>query len=238
MTLIHQFNGRIITNWYTKTTTSDRLLNYLSFHPYSMKFNIAKSFVNKVFTLSDPIFNRMNTQRIQQILLKNNYPQKMIDRIFKDRRFKQKSQKPPTPPAEKPKYAGMQYIPKLSENILRTLHMCTLTLNIAPKPTMKLKNTFSNMKAKIDKENIRNVVYGLQCKDPTCRKNRYVGQTFRRVGIRTGEHSKDYENRQKPGGKTAVIRHALEMEKEHKKEHEIDFSIDKVLILDREPDKF
>ncbi|KAG4075250.1 hypothetical protein HA402_003041 [Bradysia odoriphaga] len=103
---------------------------------------------------------------------------------------------------------------------------------------MKLKNTFSNMKASIEKEDMRDVVYGLQCKDPTCQKNRYVGQTRRRVGIRTDEHSKDYENRQKPGGKTAIIRHALEMENEHKREHKIEFSIDKVLILDREPDKF
>lgn len=94
MTLIHQLNGKIITNWYTKTTSSDRLLNYLSFHPYNMKYNIAKSFVNKVFTLSDPIFNGMNTKKTQQILLKNNYPQKMIDMIFKDRRFIQQSQKP------------------------------------------------------------------------------------------------------------------------------------------------
>lgn len=48
MTLIHQTNGRIITNWHTKETSSDRLLNFLSFHPYNMKNNIAKSFVSRV----------------------------------------------------------------------------------------------------------------------------------------------------------------------------------------------
>lgn len=94
------------------------------------------------------------------------------------------------------------------------------------------------MKTKIEKKDLRDVVYGLQCNDERCSKNRYVGQTSRRIGIRTDEHDTDYNNRHKPGGKTVVIRHALEMEKEQRKEHKIEFSIDKVLILDREPDKF
>lgn len=111
-------------------------------------------------------------------------------------------------------------------NTFQSYRTCIHMLNIAPKPTMKLKNAFTNIKGKIEKEDIIDVVYGLQCKDVTCRKNKYVGQTGRRVRIRKGEHSKDYENS------------FLEMEKEQKKEHEINFSIDKVLILDKEPDKF
>lgn len=106
----------------------------------------------------------------------------------------------------------MQYIPKLSENLTRTLRTCIPTLNVAPKPTKRLRNAFSNMKAKIEKEDIRDVIYGLQCKDETCPKPRYVGQTYRRLGIRTNEHQTDYENRHRPGGKTAIIRHAIEME--------------------------
>lgn len=162
----------------------------------------------------------------------------MINKIFKDQRMKQQIRSDEISPIEKPKFASMQYIPRLSENISRTLRSCIPTLNIAPKPTRKLNNAFSNMKAKIQKEDTRDVIYGLQCEDKTCRKNKYIGQTYRRVGIRTEEHSKDYDNRHKPGGKTAVIRHALEMEKEQKKEHKIDFSIDQVQILDRESNKF
>lgn len=236
MTLIHQTNGRIITNWFTKATSSSRLLNFLSAHPHNMKQNIERSFVSKVFNLSDPIFNESNVIRIRETLQKNNYPLKMIDRIMKDFRFRKTNQKPAR--TEKPKFASMQYIPKLSETITRTLNTCIPALRVAPKPTKKLKNAFSNMKSKIEKKDLRDVVYGLKCIDEHCEENTYVGHTGRRVGNRTGEHEKDYDNRHKPGGKTAIIRHALKIEKELKMEHKIEFSIDKVLILDREPDKF
>lgn len=76
MTLIHQHDGRIITDLYKKPISSNRILIYLSSHPHTMKWNIAKAFVRKVITLSDRIFMTKNTRRIHEILAKNNYPAK------------------------------------------------------------------------------------------------------------------------------------------------------------------
>lgn len=47
----------------------------------------------------------------------------------------------------------------------------------------------------------------------------YIGHTKRRLHIRVDEHEDDYNNRFKPTGKTALMRHSLKMEKELKREH-------------------
>lgn len=92
------------------------------------------------------------------------------------------------------------------------------------------------MKSRIGKFGQRNVVYSIPCKEHTeCTEDRYLRQTGRRLGIRTNEHAIDYDNRLKTGGKTALVRHALNMEKELGKQHEPDFEA--TMILDREPNE-
>lgn len=73
MTLIHMRNHKIKTNWYSKSTSSKRIVNFLSSHPIKMKENVAIDFINRVMTLSDPIFKPKNIEKIYDILSKNNY---------------------------------------------------------------------------------------------------------------------------------------------------------------------
>ncbi|KAJ6646371.1 hypothetical protein Bhyg_01582 [Pseudolycoriella hygida] len=47
LTVIRE-HGSIITNWYSKSIASNRMLNYHSSHPRKMVLNVAKSFVRKV----------------------------------------------------------------------------------------------------------------------------------------------------------------------------------------------
>lgn len=99
------------------------------------------------------------------------------------------------------KYADIHYVPKLSENIARTFRTSIPDLTVAPKPTKRLKTIFSNMKSKVGKFGQRNVIYNIPCQDRTaCIEDHYIGQTGRRLGIRTNEHETDYDNRFTTGG--------------------------------------
>lgn len=70
------------TNWFHKPIASNRLLNCYSKHPINMVMNTAKSFVRRVFTLSHASFHKENKETIIRILVKNNFPKKIIDQLI------------------------------------------------------------------------------------------------------------------------------------------------------------
>lgn len=82
LTLHVDKNGKIRTNWYTKPMASNRLVNYYSAHPRHMIFNIAKSFIRKILTISHREFHKANKKRIFEILEKNNFPVKIIEKLY------------------------------------------------------------------------------------------------------------------------------------------------------------
>ena len=209
-----------------------------------MKWSIATAFVNKVFTLSDPIFMGRNIERIKNILRMNNYPMKLIKKAIQKYRttrtstYNNMENNPDinnNPEIKNNKYASVHYVPVLSENIARTFHTSIPDLTIAPKPARRLNMSFSNMKSRIGKFDQRNVIYSIPCTPNICTEDRYIGHTKRRLGIRTNEHNTDYENRHRTNGKTALIRHAINVEKESRREHCSDF--ENTRILDRESNK-
>ena len=54
--MIIKKKNKIVTNWYSKPTSKGRLLNFHSNHSISMKINNSKSFLNRIFGLSDNCF--------------------------------------------------------------------------------------------------------------------------------------------------------------------------------------
>lgn len=231
-TVYHMSNNTMITDWYSKETSSNRLLNYLSAHPQRMKINIATSFVNRVLSLSHPIFKSKNIQLIRNILTKNNYPNKIIEKALKIHRTNtMQCQNSTTANKKEMTYSGMCYIPDLTSNIEKQLKISNDQLAIGPRPILKLQKVFSKMKTKIKPMDQTNAIYRIQCKEP-CEEPFYIGETFRRVGIRTNEHETDYENRFKPSGKTALIRHCLG--NDDREPHEPDFTANNIKVIDRE----
>lgn len=203
-----------------------------------MKWRITTAFVPKVFTLSGLIFIRGNIERIHNILQRNNYPAKIIDKAIRKYRMTRTSISIDTESKSEinKKYAGIHYVPVLSENIARTFRTCIPDPSIAPRPAKRLNTSFSNMKSKIGKFGQRNVVYKIPCKEhTTCTEDYYIGHTGRRICIRSGQHEVDYENRHRTNGKTALIRYALTMEEKIGREHSPDF--ENTTILDREPNE-
>jgi len=78
-----RYGKKIITEWYNKPTSSNRIINFLSKHPFNIKINTAKSFAARILSLSHQKFKFENHITIKNILEKNNYPHHIITKIIK-----------------------------------------------------------------------------------------------------------------------------------------------------------
>ena len=83
--LIRLADGGIITNWYRKNTYSGRILNFLSFHPFSNKIAVVKNLVDRAIGLSHDSFHYENLNIIRKILFLNHYPPALIEKKIKIR---------------------------------------------------------------------------------------------------------------------------------------------------------
>lgn len=81
--VIHNPNGTLQFDWYTKPTSSGRLLNFLSNHPLTQKLNVMDNLIQRIFNISSPEFHAKNRKTIQDILTNNNYPPKLIQQRIK-----------------------------------------------------------------------------------------------------------------------------------------------------------
>lgn len=232
-------NQRIKTNWYSKETASSRMVNYLSAHPKRMKENLAIELVNRVMSLSDPIFESSNIKKIKEKLLKNNYPMRIIHKAIETYKYKKENRHAETTPnsQDEPQiqqiYRSMPYIPHLTPALNKQLKLANPDLTIAPKQTKQLGNIFTKTKTRIPKEERTDAVYRIECKTNLCPEPFYFGETERTTKIRTPEHGRDYKNRFKPGNKTALVKHTLEFPG-----HEPDLEIKNVKIIEREKNEF
>lgn len=119
-TKIHRKNNNIILNWYTKPTSSGRIINFHSTQPMKMKINTAKNLINKVFDISDPTFHKENKIKLKTILRMNNYPTTLIKNLIENKIHNNKSHKTKPPENEldgnPTNYCSITYVPSLTEN--------------------------------------------------------------------------------------------------------------------------
>lgn len=187
--------NRITTNWYCKEVASGRLLNYTSAHPPTMKLNIALSFARKVIQLSHPRHHSANFTKISDILIKNNFPRHIIQKVIN----KTKHTRPPTnngthtPNAEPPeiKYQKIPYAPVIGDKIAKHLTRASNVIRVAHAPIIKSKQLFTKLKAKVESKDI-GAVYMVNCSTDNCNAT-YIGETGRDVKTRMTEHKRDYQ---------------------------------------------
>jgi hypothetical protein len=87
--------NELMTEFYMKPSSSGRLVNYLSNHPYLHKTNIVLGLIHSVVKL-DNVRNELEKhQKIKMILQKNNYPKSLINSLIK--RYKIKNTMTTTP---------------------------------------------------------------------------------------------------------------------------------------------
>ena len=84
LTLIKN-NGRIITNWFQKKTSSGRILSFHSNHSIQQKRNIVSNLIDRAMLLSHVSFHKQNIDIVRNILMNNNYPSEFIDSCISNR---------------------------------------------------------------------------------------------------------------------------------------------------------
>ena len=76
---------KIISNWYQKSSSSNRIMNYYSNHPIHMKSNIIYNLEDRSTLLADKNFHAENLKIVKKLLIINEYPPEFIDRCIKFR---------------------------------------------------------------------------------------------------------------------------------------------------------
>lgn len=189
----NRFNN-YITNWYNKPTSTDRTLNYLSYHCHEYKISTISGLSHRAFTLSNNIFWKDNIQIVEKILIKNNYPIKLIKYMIRKKisEINNKNLKikitPPIEDKNKTKHYSLLYVEQLSDNLKHMFQKEINDCHIAFKNIKTNQNLFSKTKDKIKKTEESNLIYRIPCKNcPSV----YIGQTGRHLNTRLKEHNAD-----------------------------------------------
>lgn len=211
MTIIRSDSGFIETNWYRKNISSDRFLNYFSNHPLFMKMNTARSFVNRVLSLSSPVYHKNNIITIRNILKLNNYPNNIINKlIFSYRDNNNKIDNNIIPQTRF--YKSITYVNGVSEKLAKVVTEFSGNTQLAYKPHKRLRNTFTKLKDPIPLLKRNNVIYKIPCRGNVntgeeCNMS-YVGQTKQHLVKRLQGHKRDLIKSIDPSvPKTALMDH-------------------------------
>lgn len=214
--VIRDENGKLNTDWYRKSNSSDRLLNYYSNHPKNQKINTAYNFTNRVLKLSSSCYHNKNIHTINQTLLNNNYPYSIIKKTIYRCVQKLTQTLDNTSDMQERRagnliYRSLTYIEGLSEQVTKILKTYTNNTQIAHKTNACLHNVFTKIKEKIPTNKRTDVIYEIPClgtgePDSTCKLS-YVGQTKQFLEKRLKNHKNDLKKPTISFPKTAVVQH-------------------------------
>ncbi|XP_058817322.1 uncharacterized protein LOC131680624 [Topomyia yanbarensis] len=87
--LIRNKDQTISTQWYSKPIASGRLINYHSFHPTSIKINVATNLIKRIVQLTTNKSADQQKHIIYQHLKQNDYPSALINRLINKHHTKQ-----------------------------------------------------------------------------------------------------------------------------------------------------
>jgi hypothetical protein len=217
-----ELNGSITTSTYRKPTFTGVMLNWNSLTSIKYKKGLIGCLLDRSFKIcSNNQQKIIEMEELRELLIKNNYPQQVIEKEFeKFEKYKMLNVDKIPNPNEKIKYLSIPFINDKSEIIGRKIqeavneHFTNINLRVAFKSPATLGSHFPFKDKVIDPSKLSMVVYHLKCKN--CKAN-YIGQTKRICDVRMKDHQTDknshvYEHHNIPG-------------------HEIDF--ENVEILDR-----
>lgn len=217
----HNIDGTLNFEWYHKNTWSGRYLNYESYLPFSYKKNTITILAEKIFKLSDLQYQQKNLIELEDALIRNCYPKKLLQFFIKKARNKiyhYQAQNQIEVEPTKHNYASLPYIRLLFEQIQSLL--AQYNFKTVGRNYQNLEVTiFSKLKDQIPKELKSNIVYKVSC---SCGSN-YIGQSKQYMKKRLYQHQYDVK-------KTSNIS-ALS---QHLKESGHNISIDNVSILANE----
>lgn len=222
-----EVNRKYVTNWYRKPVSSGRMLNYHSIHPMNQKLSAALGLIDRVHRLSDDRFIGNNKSVIKDILMRNDYPLRLINRLMN--RYNQRRNSTLSPNSTDgssttlKKYFSLPYVPKISQSIAKSITSVCDNVKVAFKSNSNVGGLFSKLKDKKPLNESTNVVYCVECIDCNTSKC-YIGTTGQKVRKRMGQHENDVRNKKEKS--SALAYHAVT------NDHIFDFN--HVKILERE----
>ena len=229
-------NGQLNTNWYKKSTSSDRILNFLSSHPFSVRKNVAEALIKRMLILSDKRFYHSNKKIIFDILQKNNYPMKLIKNLWYTNLqsinynktvnddtgnesdswpigktiptfiFHNSYQNNHTQIKDNTIIGSLTYVQGLTGKVKGVIANNNYTKIGLKTNNTAEKNIYTNTKDKIKKLNNTNVIYEVQCQG--C-DSKYIGETKNKLLERLQQHKNNVKNR---SNTTALSKHCTKHE--------------------------
>lgn len=152
----------MITDWYTRPTSSGRMINYNSTRPMRMEIDTAVNFTRKVLGISDREYRKSNMDKIYRILAADNYPTQLISELVSRTLECQDGER-----REETKigeiYYSVPYIPELTETGRLGEIITDRATMMAHKSDRTLEHIFTDNKTEQDKLRQDNVVYGMEC---------------------------------------------------------------------------
>lgn len=189
-TLVIRRDTVVVTDWYTKPTSSGRYINYFSYHSHRMKTNVILNMKNRILKLSNPEFHNTNLQKLYRIMKQNSYPSWLLKKII----FGVPTRNPIdrrqiavelTPAAFT--YKSLPYYVGLSDRIASLFNQIP-GIKFAYYNCKKIGDIYTSLKDKTPPLQQSDVVYSVKCGD--CPKI-YIGQTGRNLSARITSHRSD-----------------------------------------------
>lgn len=183
-----------VTSTFYKPTHTGLYTDWNSFTPRKYKFNLVKTLLSRAWNIcSNKELFEHDCQTIKDNLMKNHYPEKLVDAVIRNFKEKQESREVAEKLQTVPKLEVMMMLPfhgLISEKLRRNLTNLfkdaypQVSLKIVYKTTNRLSNLFM-FKDVIPLRLKSHLVYGVHCTDcPAV----YVGKTKRHLGKRFKEH--------------------------------------------------
>ncbi|XP_046485286.1 uncharacterized protein [Neodiprion pinetum] len=215
-------DGDLITSWFKKPYSSGRILNFNSNHPLSQKLGVVKGFLNRAMRLSHVNKTKESIRMVRRLLSSNNYPNKVISKCEKIVSERIRNNIRSNNVNRNWSFSRFPYIKGLSPrlgSLFRHTNCKLVFYNV-----FKVKDLFSRLKDKVEKEDRSGLVYRIPC---SCGKW-YVGQTRQKLKTRVRQHKLDCRPEKSiKNNKTALAEH-------HFVEDGHNFQFEDVEILDLE----
>lgn len=173
--------------------------------------------------MSHSRFTDDNKKLLIETLTKNDYPLRLVNRLIN--RYHNNINTTSTQSTGNNStvvHHSLQYIPKVSQRIGKSIESFCDNVRIAYKSTNNVGRFFSKLKDKQPINDSTNVVYRIDCKGcPKC----YIGTTGQKLCQRIRQHELDVENNRPK--KSALANHSINMG------HVFDFPNAKVIERER-----
>lgn len=190
--VIRDHQGIIKLDWYQKSTSSGRYINFHSQHSIVTKINFIKQMKKRIVAISNIEFRNKNLKKFGKVLIENAYPNTLVTNLLYRTTNRKNNNRNITniqePLNTKKTYCTIQNITNLTHKIIKIFSQENII--IIKKNFKTINNLYSKLKDSTPLLMQSNVVYQLQCS--TCDNNKfYIGQTSQLLKNRITGHRSD-----------------------------------------------